>query len=390
MNTRMIERIIGVSAALLLILLQVAPVAQQHVIEIVDLLKERALHVVVEGDSHVDPGDYRLQVDEVIIGLWKRVYGYGYVNVTDEGVRVKAAFSKASMGMAGVYVKFTRRPLSFKARLRLSVEEDLGGVIEVVLHKTWYNGSGGDKPGSPLTQIIVYPKYGLALIGNIQRSIGKTKTLNIELSYNESLTTLTVNGFTAKSNITSPPTYITLMALSTDPGLNITFTLESFNITYSLQEPTTPPTITGVNETTSTPPQTTTHTCTTSTPEIASISFNTTSQITETITSSQKTKTSNTISTKSATEPRVKITSTIVSNATITIVYPNGSTFTSIVPVTRKQVSGGPFETPMLSSSTPGATSSVESRVFNTTFYMILLVAVIVVIAASIVFSRRR
>lgn len=389
MNTRMIERIIGVSAALLLILLQVAPVAQQH-IEIVDLLKERALHVVVEGDSHVDPGDYRLQVDEVIIGLWKRVYGYGYVNVTDKGVRVKAAFSKASMGMAGIYVKFTRRPLSFKAWLRLSIEEDLGGVIEVVLHKTWYNGSGGDKPGSPLTQIIVYPKYGLALIGSIQRSIGKTKTLNIELSYNESLTTLTVNGFTAKLNITSPPTYITLMALSTDPGLNITFTLETFNITYSLQEPTTPPTVTGVNETTSTPSQTTTHTCTTSTPEIVSISFNTTSrssQTTETMTSSQQTKTSNTTST---TEPRVKVTSTIVSNATITIVYPNGSTFTSIVPVTRKQVSGGPFETPMLGSSTPGTTSSVESRVFNTTFYLIILVAVIVVIVASIVFSRKR
>ncbi len=389
MNTRMIERIIGVSAALLLILLQVAPVAQQH-IEIVDLLKERALHVVVEGDSHVDPGDYRLQVDEVIIGLWKRVYGYGYVNVTDKGVRVKAAFSKASMGMAGIYVKFTRRPLSFKAWLRLSIEEDLGGVIEVVLHKTWYNGSGGDKPGSPLTQIIVYPKYGLALIGSIQRSIGKTKTLNIELSYNESLTTLTVNGFTAKLSITSPPTYITLMALSTDPGLNITFTLETFNITYSLQEPTTPPTVTGVNETTSTPSQTTTHTCTTSTPEIVSISFNTTSrssQTTETMTSSQQTKTSNTTST---TEPRVKVTSTIVSNATITIVYPNGSTFTSIVPVTRKQVSGGPFETPMLGSSTPGTTSSVESRVFNTTFYLIILVAVIVVIVASIVFSRKR
>ncbi len=79
-----------------------------------------------------------------------------------------------------------------------------------------------------------------------------------------------------------------------------------------------------------------------------------------------------------------------MSNATITIVYPNGTTQTSIVPVTRKHVSGEHVAS-MLETNTSvnEFTSSVEDHVFNMTFYMILLVAIIVVAVASLVFSRK-
>ncbi len=343
-----------------------------NTIDIIGVLKEKALNIVVEGNSHIDPGDYRLQLDDIIVGLWKRIYGYGYVNVTDQGILVKAAFSKASMGMAGIYIEFTGSPESFNANMAIKILEDYGGVIEVILHSSWYNGTGGDKPGNPLTQIIVYPKYGLALIGNTQKSIGKTGKFNIRVDYENNTSILTVNGVTVKTSIENPPKYITLMALSTDPGLNITFLVEYFNISYRMiKNNTITLTYNTVDNNTTTM---STHTCTRSTPEIETVDFATNTTVSTVPTST------------------TKITGTIISNATITIVYPNGTTQTSIVPVTRKPVSGEqiisiPEENTSISTYT--STSSVEDRVFNTTFYMILLVAVIVIAVASLVFSRK-
>ncbi len=355
-------------------------------VNLVNVLEEKALNTAIEGDSYVDPGDYTLKLNDIIVGLWKRIYGYGYVNVTSNGIIVKTAFSKASMGMAGVYVKFLEEPSFFNANLTLSIVEDYGGVIEVVLHRTWNNGTGGDKPGSPLAQIIVFPKYGLALIGNTQKSIGKTRVVNIEIVYENNTCTLTVNGFTEKLNTTISPVYVTLAALSTDPGLNITFLLEDFNLTYTVKHHAAsleysnntstipkPETDTVLNHTTS---SNTTHTCRTNTIEVESVSF---------ATNTSNTSTSSTVAYTQALET----TGAIISNATITIVYPNGTTVTSIVPVTRKPVSEASIVQPLETSFNTVLTNNIEDRVFNTTFYMIMLVAVIVVALASLVFSKR-
>lgn len=338
-----------------LILLSVTFSAETATIDIVNVLKKKALNIVVEGDSKVDPGDYRLQLDHMTVGLWKRIYGYGYVNVTNNGILVKAAFSKASTGMAGVYVKFAGIMVSFNASLTLKIIEDYGGAINIILHKTWYNGTGGDKPGSPLTQIVIYPRYGLALIGGSQKDLSKTSIFKIGIQYYNNTSILTVNDITEKVNLDSPPTYITLMALSTDPGFNITFIIEHFNITYStMQNTKTSPT----------------------TSQTSSIILNTNTINASTLTRSVEAS---------------RITGTIVSNATITIAYPNGTTQTSIVPVTRKPISGENITIPGTKAnlSTGKPTSSVESQVFSITFYMVLLVTIIVVAVASIVFSRR-
>ncbi len=211
MNTR--TRLAIVAIVVVLTLASIMVSARTSTVDIVGVLEERALNIVVKGDSHVDPGDYTLQLDDIVIGLWKRIYGYGYVNVTSNGVLVKAAFSKASMGMAGIYLKFTSKVVSFNINLSLKIIEDYGGAVELILHKSWYNGTGGDKPGSPLTQIIVYPKYGLALIGKAQKNIGKTSVLEINMSYRNNTSILTVNGVSEKISLDSPPTYVTLMAL---------------------------------------------------------------------------------------------------------------------------------------------------------------------------------
>ncbi len=375
MNTR-IQGLIVVMV-IVLILMSTAVLAENIMIDIVNVLEKKALNTIVEGDSHVDPGDYTIQLDHIIIGLWKRIYGYGYVNVSKDGVLVKAAFSKASMGMAGVYVKFTSMMISFNVSLTLKIIEDYGGVVDIILHKSWYNGTGGDKPGSPLTQIVIYPKYGLALIGSSQKDIGKTNILEISILYKNNTSILTVNGVTEKVSLNDAPTYITLMALSTDPGLNITFLIEHFNLTYNIIQNTkissTSSSTSSIILNTSTI-SATSHTYTRSTPEIEAMS--------------------STINTSTPTGPKetLSIASTIISNATITIVYPNGTTQTSIVPVTRKPISGESIATipeTGINLLTSKPTSSVESHVFNITFYMILLVAIIVVAVASLVFSRR-
>lgn len=269
---------------LLLIPLSLSIVAQAHMctnqIDVVGLLKDRFLGLVVGGGNRVDQGDIIIPVDHTVISLWKRYYGKGYVNVTSQGIVVEASFEAGNIGYAGVFVKYGYLLNYTYVQARIRVLEDRGGYIELLLHGSWDSGKGGDKPSDTVLMIVLAPSQAKLYVNGQEFSVEKQEEYVFEVTVRGTRASVRVGSTTTTTELsTGNYSYVTLMALSTMPGNSIRFLVENL-------------TICGIE---------------TDIPSIPHQEFNPPSII-------------------------------VNGSATITILLPNGSMVTSIVPVTSKRI----------------------------------------------------